>query len=592
MRKKIGDKQKRLYFFCLFFLLGSHILAVTGEMAIQSEKIEEEKMKAWTQSWNNNEKIEDNRKNLLEREKELEEVLEKDKHKQDILVPKQEKEKTSLKIGEGEFIFKNIILEGDHPLKKKLEKEADTYLKKEMTENSIQALISHLTKILSTKGYVTSLVSLQSGNIYEGNIHLKIKTGKIRDIYFSGRREKSLDEKIAIEFSFPNYKGKILNMRDLDQGIENLNMGGKESQIEIVSTEEEGYSDIIIHQKKHSGNIGFSYDNSPFEEDRRKLNLSYDGRTFLPVNDSFSLSYSTKLGKEQSKHKEEIYDFSYSIPYGYYKFTYGLNIMKNYNVVQGNAREIIRDSKTMRNSFRIARVIQRGNTNKLTAYVFLNQRKNNTFINGEKIKINSKTYTTGGIGLNYSDKVFGGSLYLGLQHERGFPWLGSEGDKHTKGNLPKKEFKKYSLNIDWRKYFPLKNSDMIEYKTSFAAAYSRDILLDINKMSIGDDYTVRGFKKSSIYGEKGMYFNNTMTYHFSREHYPVLSSFQPFIGLDMGRVKDRGEKFHKSILGFAYGVKFQKAGLYGSLLYGKALKLAKNQENEGRVISFNLGYFF
>src|SRR3712207_341754 len=247
-----------------------------------------------------------------------------------------------------------------------------------MTEKSIQELISYLSKYLSSKGYATSLVTFHSGNIYQGNITLNIKAGKIRDIYFANRKEKTLRDKMEIEFAFPGYKNKVLNMRDLDQAVENLNMGGKENQIEIVATEKEGYSDIIIHQKRVFGNVGATYDNSPFEKDRRKLNVSYDGRSFLPVNDSLSLSYTTKLGKEQSKHKEEVYDFSYNIPYGYYKFTYGFNVMKNHNVVQGNAREIIRDSKTIKNRFKLSRVLQRGKTNKLTGYVFLNQRKNNT----------------------------------------------------------------------------------------------------------------------------------------------------------------------------------------------------------------------
>ncbi|AYV93510.1 hemolysin secretion/activation protein, ShlB/FhaC/HecB family [Fusobacterium necrophorum subsp. funduliforme] len=594
MNNQVKYKKKIVFFLCLFFLFYSYAWSEVGQDLNSNEKMEKRGEVSLESDWNKNETVEENRKSLLEREEELKEFSEKEKREKKIQIQNitDRQREIALNIGEENSIFKNIVLEGEHPLKKKLEKEANSYLKREMTEKSIQELISHLAKYLLSKGYVTSIVSFQSGNIYEGNIKLKLQAGRIRDIYFVNRKEKTVRDKMEIEFAFPGYKNKVLNMRDLDQAVENLNTGRKENQIEIVSTEQEGYSDIIIHQRKHFGDIGFNYDNSPFEKNRRKLNLSYDGRSILPINDSLSFSYSTKLGEEQSKHKEEVYDVSYSIPYGYYKFTYGFNLMKNHNVVQGNAREIIRDSKTVKNRFKITRVLQRGKTNKLTGYIFLNQRKNNTFINGQKIKINSKTYTTAGLGLNYSDKLLGGNLYLGTQYEEGFPWLGSEGDKYTKGDLPKKEFKKYTFNVDWRRYFLIKNEDIIEYKLGFAAAYSKDILLDINKMSIGDDYTVRGFKKNSLSGEKGMYLNNTLTYHFSRKAHPVLSSFQPFVGLDMGTVRDRSKDSHESIIGFAYGIKFQKSGMYGSLLYGKALKLARNQKNEGRVISFNLGYFF
>src|SRR3712207_4558789 len=164
MNKQMKYKKKIIFFFSLFFIFYSYTWSDTR------------------QGLNRNETIEENRKNLLEREEGLEEVSAKEAiiQREDIV-----KKESDLNLGGIKSIFKQITLEGEHPLKRKLKKEADTYLQKEMTEKSIQELISYLSKYLSSKGYATSLVTFHSGNIYQGNITLNIKAGKIRDIYFA-----------------------------------------------------------------------------------------------------------------------------------------------------------------------------------------------------------------------------------------------------------------------------------------------------------------------------------------------------------------------------------------------------------------------
>lgn len=488
--------------------------------------------------------------------------------------------------------FKEIIIEGDNLLINELKKESLRFLNKKMNNEEIYKLIESLTDYLHKKGYITSAVLFKEGNVYDGRIVLEVSSGRIDNIYFkNSSKEDELKDKIKINMAFPNYKERILNIRYIDQGMENLNNSGWRHQMEIVE-KEDGYSDIVIYRKKNMGYFDISYDNSPVEEDRKKINFSYNTGNILSLNDSLYLALSEKLGPKRENNKEHTYDLAYSVPYGTYKFSYNLNISKTHNASQGVKRKIIRDSNTIKHRLRLTKVISRGETHKTTIGAFLSLRDKESYINKRKILVQSKKYTTAGLSLNHSDIFLGGHVNVSLQYERGLPRFGAEGDKnYQKGDI-RKEFDKYTLNIDWRKRFQLKNGDTLQYRTSIGSMYSDDITLDLYKLSIGDEYTVRGFKRTGISGEKGVYIANTLSYQFSAKRPQYLQYFSPFIGLDGGIVRDRTLPESDRLVGMAVGLKFNKENLYSSITYGIPIKRSKFNEKEKNAIYFNIGYSF
>lgn len=571
-KSEAGRRNKRKYrqIGILFLLLSAVTFAEETNVLLRERKEEQTK---------------ENEVEFWEREKDIAEAVLKPESKLNIEEKKQE-------IELGKFQFQEVNFSGNHPLLKKLTSESQKFVHQKMDGEEIIKLIGSLNTLLKEEGYITSRVIFKEGNIYEGKIHLEVISGKIRNIYFKEEGEKNFSDTLKIEMAFPGYKDKILNIRDIDQGIENLNNSGWHHQMEIMEGVEEGYSDIVIYRRKSPGDLSFGYDNSPVDEKYSKLNISYGGGNLFSFNDSISFSYSTKVGPKRSHNKEDSYDLSYSIPYGKYKFSYNLGLTDNHTVTQGFAREIVRDNKTTRQKFRISRVLSRSKEHKTTGTLFLSLRDKESYINKHKIKVQSKKYTTGGITLSHIDQLWGGNIYLSLQYERGLPWFGAEGDHdYTKGMI-RKEFNKYSFNADWRKRYFLENENSIEYKMSYGAAYVKDIVLDTYKITIGDEYTVRGFKKTGISGEKGMYINNTLSYRFSPRRHQYLSHIQPFVGLDAGIAKDRTMKNSEYIVGMAYGLKFNADNVYATLTYGVPLKTVKTAKKERNVMYFSVGYSF
>ena len=156
----------------------------------------------------------------------------------------------------------------------------------------------------------------------------------------------------------------------------------------------------------------------------------------------------------------------------------------------------------------------------------------------------------------------------------------SNGLSHNKYN----EFDKYNFDFLLNKNFMLTKNQAANYKLNIGASYSDDRLLSRNKFDIGSEYTVRGFKESSVSGDKGIYINNTLTL--------LNENFSPFIGLDFGISKDKDLDFVDKIAGMAAGVKYNRNNLNMSLTFSKPLKRSKGMPKESNPIYYNISYSF
>ena len=176
-------------------------------------------------------------------------------------------------------------------------------------------------------------------------------------------------------------------------------------------------------------------------------------------------------------------------------------------------------------------------------------------------------------------------MYASFGYERGLKWFGGAGDDKDSVKKPyKKEFDKYNFDFLLNKNFMLTKNQVANYKLNIGASYSDDRLLSRNKFDIGSEYTVRGFKESSVSGDKGIYINNTLTL--------LNKSFSPFIGLDFGISKDKDLDFVDKIAGIATGVKYNKNNLNMSLTFSKPLKRSKGMPKESNPIYYNISYSF
>ncbi len=165
-------------------------------------------------------------------------------------------------------------------------------------------------------GYITTRISIPSQDISKGKLRFQVNAGKI---------EKTIVEGNDIsEWMLPFQRNDILNIRDIEQGLENLQrVPDVDVKINIEPGTRDGYS--IVHIDTHRGknwSVRASYNNWGDEETGRYQTTSV-GYLFNPakMGDLFYLA-----GTRSTTGQYENVSSYYSIPVGYWE--YGFSIAK------------------------------------------------------------------------------------------------------------------------------------------------------------------------------------------------------------------------------------------------------------------------
>ncbi|GAB8959157.1 hypothetical protein OkiPb01091_46380 [Escherichia coli] len=120
--------------------------------------------------------------------------------------------------------------------------------------------MSTLQNRLVDHGYVTTRVLAPSQDLKSGILRLVIIPGVVRHV----RLTPDSDDYIQLYSSFPAHEGSLLDLRDIEQGLENMQrLPGVQADMEIVPGEQPGESDILITRKQDKyWRLGFSLDDS------------------------------------------------------------------------------------------------------------------------------------------------------------------------------------------------------------------------------------------------------------------------------------------------------------------------------------------
>lgn len=82
----------------------------------------------------------------------------------------------------------------------------------------INLLMSTLQNLLVDHGYVTTRVLAPSQDLKSGTLRLVILPGMVRHV----RLTQGSDDYIRLYSTFPVHEGQLLDLRDIEQGLENL----------------------------------------------------------------------------------------------------------------------------------------------------------------------------------------------------------------------------------------------------------------------------------------------------------------------------------------------------------------------------------
>lgn len=499
------------------------------------------------------------------------------------------------------FFIKEILIENDDKYAKSTQRNAiiKKFENKELGKPEILELVKELTDFYIGNGYSTTLLTIKEGNLNSQKITLKVLWGKISNVLV-GDKEPTLSQKMRIYDAFPFFKDKILNVSDIDQALDNLLRVSYGTKISITPDVNEGYSNLNFEDMEYDYfNLGLKLNNSGRKESGWN---QYSGtmaiNNLIGFNDILNFYYGYNDLKQKTD-SQRSWSLSYSIPVGYWSFDTSYYRSEYEKIIGGNFGGYSSDGNSERYSNRINRVLFRNNNHKLSAYTSIEVKNNLNRIQDRIIDVSSKRYSNITLGINDVTTIWDGGTYWDLSLTKGTPWFGSAwiNDPDLKGFDI--DFNKINGLLSWSKRIHQFEIVSINYDLTTSFQLSRDVLVSDQNISIGDEYSVRGFKEDSISGNNGGYISNTVKFPFYINKFSGVS-IVPFAGYDVGYVKNNCSKYVNEcsgefISGGVVGLRLNQQYVSSSLSAGWPItkpKSLRNREIDNLAVYYRVGLNF
>ncbi|PHM72339.1 ShlB/FhaC/HecB family hemolysin secretion/activation protein [Xenorhabdus sp. KJ12.1] len=515
----------------------------------------------------------------------LEEAQRKENMGEKIIIPQATRNK---EMSDGEStcqLINHIDIEGAENIPfKKQASLIQPYLSKCLTINDLNALTKDITNYYLKKGYITSAALIKPQSVIQGDLTISVVEGKINSI--------TIDDEhlLALKLAFPNMTGKILNLRDIEQGFDQINrLSSYQVNIDIQPTQKVGYFDVVLKRISSQNPLraSLSLDNNGQKNyGTNQLSTTVDIDNPLRLADLWTFSVN-RNSDFRNGHKTWYVTSGVSIPYGYWLFGYQYSWNKSFQDMLIDNAKFRYEGKGQSHNLKAVRTLYRDGKQKLALNMNFTRRNTENGIGDVKFSINSPTLSTMNIGLNYSSTLFGGYFTFNPTITKGLKILGATED-NSFPDTPKSRFHKVSMSANYFK--PLKSD--IYYLTSVYGQYSPDHLYASEKISLGGQYSVRGFKEQNIIGNKGGYWRNEINWKIKR--LPVLGEISVTGSLDTGWIKNEKNRASEggNITGTSLGIFLNSGNSHHSFVVGKPLNHPKHLKPDNWVIYWSTSLNF
>ncbi len=224
-------------------------------------------------------------------------------------------------------------------------------------KQGLDMLIKGLSQAILARGYVTTRVLLPEQDLSTGTLKLSLIPGVIRHVRFA-------DEKLRATWktAFPTRDGELLNLRDLEQGLEQMKrVTSQDLSMQIVPADVPGESDVVLDVKRGKPwTVVASIDNSGTRATGRlQGNLSLGIDNPLGLNDIFNIGVSQDLEFGDKRLGSHGWNGFYSIPWGYWTATLSAYTNTYYQQIAGVNQTFIASGNSKTIDFKLSRVLSR-----------------------------------------------------------------------------------------------------------------------------------------------------------------------------------------------------------------------------------------
>ena len=375
-------------------------------------------------------------------------------------------------------------------------------------KQGVELLSKGVSQAVLSRGYVTTRVLVPQQDLSSGTLRFALIPGTIGQLRFTDP-----DVRGTWKSAFPARSGDLLNLRDLEQGLEQMKrVASQDVDMQIEPTQTPGVSDVVISVKRGKPwSLVASVDNSGTRATGKvqgNVSLSIDNPTGL--NDLFNVGYTKDLDYSNDGHGTRGWNAFYSVPWGYWTGTLSAYASDYFQQIAGANQTFVSAGKSETIDLKLQRVIERSQNDVLGVQFRLSRRFGKSFIEDTEIPQQRRNNTLAEVGL--TDRHYFGAAQLdaNLAYRQGIGALGAQDDTLADGGGP--TWRYHMAVADANLAVPFKvASQALRYVTTFRGQFTRDHLYSLDAMTIGSRYTVRGFDGESLLaGDYGFYWRNEL----------------------------------------------------------------------------------
>lgn len=490
------------------------------------------------------------------------------------------------------FPLSQIILEGEgaeyfQEALYAVTKGSNAAIGKCVSIKDIQDIAAQVQNFIIEKGWVTTRVLLPMQDLRSKQLRLKLVSGTIQDVQLVNQKATPLTHWRVL----PLQAGKMLNLRDMEQTLENLKHAPSvKANITIEPAApphaKVGESMVNIHTPaayplrmtlfaddagsnttgKYQGGVTVAYDN------------------LLKLNDVFYITFNHPLrGKSHPQGSNKGYAGHYSLAVDYWKFTANSRLSDYYQMVPGVNQIYEYAGNTQHYEAELDRILYRDGVRKAGVFggVFLDKGKQ--FIEGIFIELQNRRTAGWKAGIHY--KAFMGNrvLDINVACRRGTGAFGARSAPQEFMGGGTSRFK--MITADGTFITPFASE--WRYIATVRLQQHGTLLTPQESFSIGNRQTVRGFdEKMSLLAESGGFLRN----EWIRDN--LYAGQAGYLGIDYGRVAGPSSKLLNGnwIAGAVVGLRGGKGNFNYEFFIGTPLKKPSNLKTNHVVAGFSVHY--
>jgi hemolysin activation/secretion protein len=493
------------------------------------------------------------------------------------------------------FPIRQILINGaDHLSESDRKQATQPYEGQCLGTSQLNELLKVITDRYIDKGLVTSRAYLPQQDLSDGQLRVLIVEGHLEKLQVATPGDLSARE---LAMSFPGREGELLNLREIEQMVDQLNrLPSNQTQMELTPGQAPGGSDVVVKntpQKPWRASLSRS-NGGQVSTGEQQWDTSLDWDSPLGLADQLMLRGSHDAVSDHQRSSSSAF-MNYNLPWGWWNFNYSYSQSDYRSQAQAYGFGFKQTGDSQNHQLRAERVVHRDAVSKTSLNIGLNHLRTNNFIEDTKLKQSSNRISEAQFGFNHGRRIGSAFVNVDLGMQNGIGAFDAQSDHDPRPGEPTARYRKYTATLSYLQPFTLWGESLI-FSSLATGQRSEDVLFSSQRMSLGGQGSIRGYKQQSLSGDSGGYWRNDLrwsrqvTWPWLR---PVLAEYGTSLGYDQGVIQNdryNGDQ-HGRVSGNSLELFARGEHLATSVTFAHSLERPNALTEHEAPIYFSLSFF-